>query len=119
MATTSIDGPVSSILNHASQPYHFHFSSFLRKTYQVGLSPDRPICKAFQTGNCPNGTRCTERHVSDGRSSTGAAATTTTTHHQQQQQQPTGVELPRVQALASRPVQERRALRVPARVQPT
>lgn len=53
----------STILNHTATSYNFRFSPFLRQTYQVGLSPDRPICRAFQTGNCPNGTRCPERHT--------------------------------------------------------
>lgn len=55
----------AAIIEHEHQPYNFHFSPFLRTTYQVGLPPDRPICKAFQNGHCPNGTRCAERHVSD------------------------------------------------------
>lgn len=66
--TTTADSAAHAILNHSSQPYHFRFSDFLRDTYQVGLPGDRPICKAYQTGSCPNGTRCTERHVTDGKS---------------------------------------------------
>ncbi|RDA95525.1 hypothetical protein CP533_5437 [Ophiocordyceps camponoti-saundersi (nom. inval.)] len=57
----------AAILEHrAIQPYHFRFTPFLRTTHQVGLPADRPICKAFQTGSCPNGTRCSERHVISG-----------------------------------------------------
>ncbi|KFA60047.1 hypothetical protein S40285_08961 [Stachybotrys chlorohalonatus IBT 40285] len=71
MASTATANPAAAsataILSHASQPYSFRFMPFLRQTYQVGLPPDRPVCKAFQTGHCPNGTRCSERHVSDGR----------------------------------------------------
>jgi cleavage and polyadenylation specificity factor subunit 4 len=63
--TTTTEKAASAILNHASQPYNFRFSPFLRTTYQVGLPLDRPICKAYQSGSCPNGTRCTERHVQD------------------------------------------------------
>ncbi|PHH67074.1 hypothetical protein CDD81_4469 [Ophiocordyceps australis] len=60
----------SAILGHsAPQIYNFRFSPFLRKAHQVGLAADRPACRAFQTGNCPNGTRCSERHVSDGKAS--------------------------------------------------
>lgn len=77
-ATSSSKDPVATILNHTAQSYSFRFSPFLRQTYQVGLPPDRPICKAFQAGSCPNGTRCAERHVSDGRSKDA------------QQQQPSG-----------------------------
>ncbi|GJN70502.1 RNA-binding component of cleavage and polyadenylation factor [Purpureocillium lilacinum] len=64
--TSPADSAASLILNHtAPQPYSFRFSPFLRQTYQVGLPADRPVCKAYQTGTCPNGTRCTERHVSE------------------------------------------------------
>ncbi|KAF4589446.1 mRNA 3'-end-processing protein yth-1 [Ophiocordyceps camponoti-floridani] len=57
----------ATILRHAApHTYHFRFTPFLRKTHQVGLPPDRPICKAFQTGSCPHGTRCPERHVISG-----------------------------------------------------
>ncbi|KAF4507498.1 hypothetical protein G6O67_003990 [Ophiocordyceps sinensis] len=60
----------ATILSHAApQAYNFRFSPFLRQTYQVGLPPDRPACRAFQTGSCPNGTRCSERHVADARTS--------------------------------------------------
>ncbi|KAK0384157.1 hypothetical protein NLU13_8246 [Sarocladium strictum] len=55
----------SNILHNTAQAYNFRFSPFLREEYQVGLPPDRPICRAFNTGNCPNGTRCPERHVAD------------------------------------------------------
>ncbi|KAH8128000.1 hypothetical protein FP744_10001070 [Trichoderma asperellum] len=89
MATTTATSassrdPVATILNHAAHSYSFRFSPFLRQTYQVGLSPDRPICKAFQAGSCPNGTRCSERHVSDGRSKDSSQ------QQQQQQQHPSG-----------------------------
>ncbi|KAF5686588.1 putative 3' processing complex [Fusarium denticulatum] len=66
----AVESPAAAaILNHSATPYNFRFSPFLRQTYQVGLSPDRPICKAFQSGHCPNGTRCPERHVSDSKTS--------------------------------------------------
>jgi cleavage and polyadenylation specificity factor subunit 4 len=45
--------------------YNFSFTPFLTKTYLFGLPPDRPICKAFQEGHCPLGSRCPERHPSD------------------------------------------------------
>ena len=66
MATsTTLQAPAATILDHAAERYNFRFSPFLRETYQVGLPPDRPICKAFQSGSCPNGTRCPERHVQE------------------------------------------------------
>ncbi|KAK3187566.1 RNA-binding component of cleavage and polyadenylation factor [Lecanicillium sp. MT-2017a] len=66
-ASATLDGPAAAVLDHTTRPYTFRFSPFLRETYQVGLPVDRPICKAYQTGSCPNGTRCTERHVTDGK----------------------------------------------------
>ncbi|KAM3529559.1 hypothetical protein MY4038_005351 [Beauveria bassiana] len=66
-AATVSGSPAATVLNHTVKPYSFTFSPFLREAYQVGLPADRPICKAYQTGSCPNGTRCTERHVTDGR----------------------------------------------------
>lgn len=66
---TSTETLAASILNHSAPSYNFRFSPFLRQTYQVGLPPDRPVCKAFQSGHCPNGTRCPERHVSDAKTS--------------------------------------------------
>ncbi|TPX08410.1 uncharacterized protein E0L32_010140 [Thyridium curvatum] len=50
----------------ARKPAHFAFTftPFLQKTYHHGLPADRPVCKAYSAGHCPNGTRCTERHVS-------------------------------------------------------
>ncbi|RDA89155.1 hypothetical protein CP532_2307 [Ophiocordyceps camponoti-leonardi (nom. inval.)] len=78
---TSPETASVAILEHkALQPYHFRFTPFLRKTYQVGLPADRPICKSFQTGSCPNGTRCSERHVfSVGGGDSRSTNTTTTT----------------------------------------
>lgn len=65
MATaTSSQAAASAVLNHKAPTYSFRFSPFLRQTYQVGLPADRPICRSFQAGSCPNGTRCPERHVS-------------------------------------------------------
>ncbi|KAJ4164312.1 hypothetical protein LMH87_005989 [Akanthomyces muscarius] len=76
MAATVSGGPAATVLNHSVKPYTFAFSRFLRETYQVGLPVDRPICKAYQTGSCPNGTRCTERHVAD-----GSKASSSSHHH--------------------------------------
>ncbi|KYK54618.1 hypothetical protein DCS_06578 [Drechmeria coniospora] len=68
--TKTKSSPTTIILHHAApQSYSFRFSPFLRQTYQVGLPPDRAVCKAYQSGACPNGTRCPERHVSDGKTS--------------------------------------------------
>lgn len=61
----SLSTTAKAILHGTPQTYSFHFSPFLRRAHQVGLPPDRPICKAFNTGHCPNGTRCHERHVTD------------------------------------------------------
>ncbi|KAF7561849.1 hypothetical protein G7046_g2299 [Stylonectria norvegica] len=69
MAAAVTESIATGILNHSAASYNFRFSPFLRHTHQVGLAPDRPICRSFQSGHCPNGTRCSERHVSDGKSS--------------------------------------------------
>ncbi|OAR01673.1 hypothetical protein LLEC1_06412 [Akanthomyces lecanii] len=74
MAATVSGGPAATVLNHSVKPYTFGFSRFLREAYQVGLPVDRPICKAYQTGSCPNGTRCTERHVADGSRASGSSS---------------------------------------------
>jgi cleavage and polyadenylation specificity factor subunit 4 len=66
----------SNILHNTAQPYNFRFSPFLRREKQVGLPPDRPICRAFNTGHCPNGTRCHERHVADPKLSGGGGGPT-------------------------------------------
>ena len=42
--------------------YTFKFSDFLRREYRFGLSPDRPICRLYQQGHCPNGSRCPDKH---------------------------------------------------------
>ncbi|KAI9171811.1 mRNA 3'-end-processing protein YTH1 [Paramyrothecium foliicola] len=65
MSATITKTAATSVLNHSAPRFNFSFTPFLQQTYQVGLPPDRPICKAFQTGHCPNGTRCPERHVSE------------------------------------------------------
>lgn len=47
----------------AQQPqYTFKFSEFLRREYRFGLSPDRPVCKAYLQGHCPDGNRCPNKH---------------------------------------------------------
>ncbi|KAH8631009.1 3'-end-processing protein yth1 [Alternaria alternata] len=47
----------------SQQPqYTFKFSEFLRREYRFGLSPDRPVCKAYLQGHCPDGNRCPNKH---------------------------------------------------------
>jgi cleavage and polyadenylation specificity factor subunit 4 len=47
----------------SQQPtYHFKFSDFLRREYRFGLNPDRPVCKAYLQGHCPDGNRCPNKH---------------------------------------------------------
>ncbi|KEZ42221.1 hypothetical protein SAPIO_CDS6070 [Scedosporium apiospermum] len=65
MASPEVRDFASIILNHSPQPYTFNFSPFLRQVHHHGLPADRPICKAYATGHCPNGTKCLDRHVSD------------------------------------------------------
>ncbi|KAK9325040.1 hypothetical protein V1517DRAFT_270654 [Lipomyces orientalis] len=42
---------------------HFAFEPFLRKEYQFGIDPNRPICKKFLQGKCELGNACPDRHV--------------------------------------------------------
>ncbi|KAK4207148.1 hypothetical protein QBC37DRAFT_433919 [Rhypophila decipiens] len=55
---------VASLLTRTTPNYTFSFTPFLQKTYQHSLPPDRPICKAYQNGQCPLRSHCTERHIS-------------------------------------------------------
>ncbi|KAM7194272.1 hypothetical protein V8F20_008019 [Naviculisporaceae sp. PSN 640] len=57
-------GPSTNPTTPQFPSYTFTFTPFLQKTYQHSLPPDRPICKAYQSGNCPLRSHCTERHVS-------------------------------------------------------
>ncbi|KAI2638444.1 hypothetical protein GGS21DRAFT_440155 [Xylaria nigripes] len=69
MASNAIANPppahelAEQILNHDTPKYTFSFSPFLRTTYGHGYSPNRPVCKAFLAGHCPNGTHCPDRHT--------------------------------------------------------
>jgi len=65
-ATATPSPRATQLLTPAAPPrYTFSFTPFLQKTYQHSLPADRPICKAYaSSGHCPQGTRCTERHVS-------------------------------------------------------
>lgn len=42
--------------------YNFAFQDFLKREYQYGLNPDRPICDAYVQGGCPLGKACPDRH---------------------------------------------------------
>lgn len=54
----------STATSTSTPRYTFAFTPFLQTTYHHGLSPDRPICKAYSAGHCPLGSRCPDRHVS-------------------------------------------------------
>lgn len=41
----------------------FSFEPFLRKEYQFGIDPSRPICKNYVQGKCELGNACPDRHV--------------------------------------------------------
>ncbi|KAH8813062.1 hypothetical protein F5884DRAFT_856349 [Xylogone sp. PMI_703] len=51
------------ILEHQAPEYKFAFSPFLFQTYRHGVSPNRPVCKAFLQGHCPLGPACPDRHT--------------------------------------------------------
>jgi hypothetical protein len=51
------------ILEHRAPQYTFSFTPYLLTNYRHGLSPDRPVCKAYLQGHCPAGTACPDRHT--------------------------------------------------------
>lgn len=45
----------------------FKFEPFLRREYNFGLNPDRPVCQFYvplNPNSCPNGNDCPNKHVS-------------------------------------------------------
>lgn len=60
---TPASAPVSE---QATKPapfkYTFTFDEFLRREYGYGLDPDRPACKAYLQGHCPEGSKCPNKH---------------------------------------------------------
>jgi len=50
------------ILNHEAPQYKFSFTPFLLATHRHGISPSRPVCKAFIQGHCPQGSNCPDKH---------------------------------------------------------
>ncbi|KAK6457121.1 mRNA 3'-end-processing protein YTH1 [Scheffersomyces xylosifermentans] len=59
---------LNPILHPDTKKKPFKFESFLRKEYNFGLDPDRPVCQFYipQKGasSCPNGNNCPNKHVS-------------------------------------------------------
>ena len=51
------------ILEHQAPQYTFSFTPYLLSNYRHGISPDRPVCKAYLQGHCPAGTACPDRHT--------------------------------------------------------
>ncbi|PQE23090.1 hypothetical protein CJF32_00004468 [Rutstroemia sp. NJR-2017a WRK4] len=51
------------ILEHKAPEYRFAFTPFLFKNFRMGISPNRPTCKAYLQGHCPLGTNCPDKHV--------------------------------------------------------
>lgn len=41
----------------------FSFADFLKNEHRFGLDPNRPHCKAFREGLCPQGNKCPDKHV--------------------------------------------------------
>ncbi|KAK9464125.1 uncharacterized protein V1516DRAFT_669622 [Lipomyces oligophaga] len=41
----------------------FAFEPFLRKEYQFGIDPSRPVCKKYVQGRCELGNECPDKHV--------------------------------------------------------
>lgn len=61
---TSVAAPMSEEKSAEARPpqYTFKFSEFLRREYRFGLNPDRPTCKAYLQGHCPDGSKCPNKH---------------------------------------------------------
>lgn len=57
----------NSIIRPNTTNRPFKFESFLRKEYNFGLNPERPVCPLYSPQNpnsCPNGVNCPNKHVS-------------------------------------------------------
>lgn len=53
------------ILYNEPSEFKFTFSPYLNKTFGFGLSPNRPVCKAYLQGHCPAGLSCHEKHINN------------------------------------------------------
>src|ERR1700712_2039752 len=53
------------ILEHKAPEYRFSFTPFLFKNFRMGISPNRPTCKAYLQGHCPLGTNCPDKHATN------------------------------------------------------
>ncbi len=54
--------PKETVAESGEPAYIFNFSDFLRREYRFGLDPERPACKAYIQGHCPEGSRCPNKH---------------------------------------------------------
>lgn len=64
-AMTEVQTPVApdqQLDETAKAQYSFNFSDFLRREYRFGLDPNRSLCRAYQQGHCPLGSRCPDKH---------------------------------------------------------
>lgn len=55
------------IIHPKNNNRRFKFEPFLRREYNFGTDPDRPICSFFNPlvpNSCPNGNNCPHKHVS-------------------------------------------------------
>lgn len=59
---TPADAPLITSPNNPAPMYDFSFADFLKKEYNFGLDPNRPVCKAFREGHCPLGSHCPDKH---------------------------------------------------------
>lgn len=49
--------------NFDSSELKFNFDPFLKKEHRFGLDPNRPICRYYEKGHCPNGKACPDKHI--------------------------------------------------------
>ncbi|KAK6465330.1 mRNA 3'-end-processing protein YTH1 [Scheffersomyces coipomensis] len=59
---------VNPIIHPDTKNKQFKFEPFLRREFNFGLDPDRPVCQYYNpqrpTNSCPNGVNCPNKHVS-------------------------------------------------------
>lgn len=64
---TGLPSSKDALLDPSATPsFSFAFNDFLRREYRFGLDPNRPVCKPFLQGHCPQGKACPDKHTATG-----------------------------------------------------
>ena len=58
------DAIVEHLLNPGKNipEFDFSFTPFLRREFGFGRDPERPVCKVWESGHCPLGNECPDKH---------------------------------------------------------